>query len=45
VAIIVENGGSGSGAAAPLAKKVMDFYLLPHSRLKLAESKQKKVKN
>jgi len=28
VAVIVENGGSGSGAAAPVARKVMDFYLL-----------------
>ena len=45
VAIIVENGGSGSGAAAPLAKKILDYYLLPNSRLKLAESEQKKVKN
>ncbi|OQW93785.1 MAG: penicillin-binding protein 2 [Beggiatoa sp. IS2] len=45
VAVIVENGGSGSGAAAPLAKKVMDYYLLPDSRLRLAESQQKKVKN
>ncbi len=28
VAVIVENGGSGSSAAAPVARKVMDFYLL-----------------
>ena len=28
VAVIVENGGSGSGVAAPVARKVMDFYLL-----------------
>ncbi len=28
VAVIVENGGSGSGVAAPIAKKVMDYYLL-----------------
>lgn len=27
VAVIVENGGSGSGVAAPVARKVMDFYL------------------
>jgi penicillin-binding protein 2 len=28
VAIIVENGGSGSSVAAPVARKVMDYYLL-----------------
>jgi penicillin-binding protein 2 len=28
VAVLVENGGSGSGAAAPIARKVMDHYLL-----------------
>jgi len=28
VAVIIENGGSGSSAAAPVARKVMDFYLL-----------------
>ncbi len=27
VAVIVENAGSGSGAAAPVARKVMDHYL------------------
>jgi penicillin-binding protein 2 len=27
VAVIVENGGSGSGVAAPIARKVMDSYL------------------
>ncbi|MEO0368589.1 MAG: penicillin-binding protein 2 [Pseudomonadota bacterium] len=26
VAVIVENGGSGSSAAAPIARKVMDYY-------------------
>ncbi len=29
VAVIVENGGSGSSAAAPIARKVFDAYLLP----------------
>lgn len=35
VAVIVENGGGGSQAAAPIARKVMDFYLLetPYSPL------------
>ena len=28
VAVIVENGGSGSSAAAPIARKVIDAYLL-----------------
>ncbi len=28
VAVIVENGNSGSGAAAPVARKVLDAYLL-----------------
>lgn len=27
VAVIVENGGSGSGVAAPVARKVTDYYL------------------
>ncbi len=36
VSVIVENGGGGSKTAAPLAKKVMDFYLLPNSPLRIA---------
>lgn len=28
LAVIVENGGSGSGTAAPIARKLMDQYLL-----------------
>ncbi len=28
VSVVVENGGSGSAAAAPVAKAVMDYYLL-----------------
>ena len=28
IAVIVENGGSGSGVAAPVARKVADYYLL-----------------
>ncbi len=31
VAVIVENGGSGSRAAAPVARKVLDYYLLPRA--------------
>lgn len=29
VAIVVENGGHGGSAAAPIARKVMDAYLVP----------------
>jgi penicillin-binding protein 2 len=28
VAVLVENGGSGSGVAAPIARKVLDAWLL-----------------
>ena len=28
VAVVVENGGHGSSAAAPIARKLMDYYLL-----------------
>jgi len=27
VAVVVENGGSGSGSAAPVARQVLDYYL------------------
>lgn len=33
VAVVVENGGSGSRTAAPMAKRIMDFYLLERLRL------------
>ena len=29
VSVIVENGGGGSSVAAPVARQVMDRYLLP----------------
>lgn len=29
IAVVVENGGSGSATAAPVARKVLDAYLLP----------------
>ena len=38
IAVIVENGGSGSKAAAPVAKKVLDNFLLSKEEL-LAVSK------
>lgn len=33
VAVIVENGGHGGSVAAPIAKRVMDAYLLADARL------------
>jgi len=32
VAVVVENGGHGSSAAAPIARTVMDYYLLPDKK-------------
>jgi penicillin-binding protein 2 len=29
IAVLVENGRSGSGTAAPIARKVFDAYLVP----------------
>jgi penicillin-binding protein 2 len=31
VAVLVENGGHGAGVAAPVARKVMDAYLVPET--------------
>lgn len=31
IAVLVENGGFGASAAGPIARKVMDAYLLPHT--------------
>lgn len=39
IAVIVENGGGGSTSAAPVARKVLDAYLLP----KLAAAKVEAV--
>lgn len=33
VAVIVENGGHGSSVAAPIARKMMDAYLVPESSI------------
>jgi len=35
VAVIVENGGHGGSAAAPIARKVMDFYLLDQEKINI----------
>jgi len=32
IAIVVENGGSGGAIAAPIARRVMDAYLLPKKK-------------
>ena len=34
IAVVVENGGHGGSAAAPVARKVMDAYLLPRLHAK-----------
>ena len=36
VAVLVENGRSGSGTAAPIARKVFDAYLLPPEAAQVA---------
>jgi penicillin-binding protein 2 len=38
VAVLVENGGFGSSAAAPIARKVMDAYLLRQNTPNAAET-------
>jgi len=38
ISIIVENGGGGSKTAAPIAKKIMDYYLLQKSSLTIAST-------
>ena len=35
IAVIVENGGHGGSAAAPIARKLMDLYLLGNTALKV----------
>jgi penicillin-binding protein 2 len=38
VAVLVENGGFGASAAAPIAKAIMDAYLLPRLKKDEADS-------
>ena len=33
LAVLVENGGSGSRVAAPIARRLMDYYLLGDATL------------
>jgi len=42
LAVIVENGGHGGSAAGPIARKVMDYYLL--GKLPIAEAAKIEVK-
>lgn len=39
VAVLVENGGSGSTVAAPIARKVIDTYLTEQSGVRVAQEK------
>jgi penicillin-binding protein 2 len=40
VAVIVENGGGGGSVAAPIARKILDAYLLKETPLTQAASKE-----
>ncbi len=40
MAVLVENGGHGGGTAAPIARKVLDYYLLGKIPKPLAEVKE-----
>jgi penicillin-binding protein 2 len=39
IAVVVENGGHGGSTAAPIARKVMDAYLLPQLKTKVKDKK------
>jgi len=43
VAVIVENGGHGSSVAAPIARKIMDAYLLSNDLLAEKTEQEKKL--
>ena len=45
VAVLVENGGHGSSSAAPVARKVMDFYLLGKEPPGEAKEEDSEVEN
>ena len=44
LAMLVENGGHGSSTAAPIARQVMDFYLLGKEPLPPKPSAMKPVR-
>jgi penicillin-binding protein 2 len=41
IAVVVENGGHGGSAAAPIARRLFDFMLLPPEQLAEQEAKRK----
>lgn len=43
LAVLVENGGHGGGTAAPIARKVLDYYLLGKVPKPLTEAEVKEV--
>jgi penicillin-binding protein 2 len=43
VAVIVENGGHGGSTAAPIARKVMDYYLLELEKMEFPAKTDKKT--
>jgi penicillin-binding protein 2 len=45
LAVLVENGGHGSSSAAPVARKVMDFYLLGKEPPAEAKADEPEVEN
>jgi penicillin-binding protein 2 len=40
IAVLIENGGGGSEMAAPIARQVIDHYLLGSDRIRLAGASQ-----
>lgn len=45
VAVVVENGGHGGSTAAPIARKVMDYYLLELEKMTFPEKTAEKNAN
>lgn len=43
IAVVIEHGGSGSRTAAPIAKKLTDFYLLDRLGLYAEEESDSKL--
>jgi penicillin-binding protein 2 len=43
LAVVVENGGSGSGTAAPVARKILDAYLHSEIKQNKSESEGKQI--